>query len=393
MGEFVAEELPILVVGGGIAGMAVGILLAEQGFAVDLVELDPQWRVYGAGITITGPTYRAFAALGLLDELQENGFGARGGTRICDAGGAVLNELPTEPIGPGMPPIGGIMRPRLHELLSKRTCESGVRVRLGVTQAGWVDEGTRVRVSFTDDTEGTYFAVIVADGALSRTRQSLFPGAPGACYTGQYCWRLSAARPPEIDRGYIFMGGKVFAGLIPTSASGMYLWLLETRAEKGRVDSTELYRQLAGLMAPFGGVLAELREELHADSNIVRRPLTALLMPRPWYRGRIILIGDAAHSTTPHLASGAGIAVEDAIVLATLLAAGGVVSDAFAAFMDLRWERCRDVVETSVAVGALQQSGASPAEFGRVVGAAENRLRADIWSGAMPPAAHHAETH
>ena len=388
-----AELLPILVVGGGIAGMAVGISLAQQGFAVDLVELDPQWRVYGAGITITGPTYRAFAALGLLDELQEHGFGAAGGTRICDARGTILNALPTEPIGPGMPPIGGIMRPRLHELLSKRTRDSGVHVRLGVTQAGWADEGTRVRVSLTDGTEGTYSAVVVADGALSRTRHALFPAAPEARYTGQYCWRLSAARPPEIDRGYIFMSGKVFAGLIPTSASGMYLWLLEIRAEKARVDSSELHRQLAGIMAPFGGVLGELREGLHADSNIVCRPLTALLMPRPWYRGRIILIGDAAHSTTPHLASGAGIAVEDAIVLGTLLAAGGEVSEVFAAFMDLRWERCRDVVETSVAIGALQQSGASPAEFGRVVGAAEHRLRADIWSGAIPPAAHRAETH
>jgi 2-polyprenyl-6-methoxyphenol hydroxylase-like FAD-dependent oxidoreductase len=381
------ERLPVLVVGGGIAGMAAGISLAQRGFPVDLVEIDPEWRVYGAGITITGPTYRAFAGLGLLQQLQDAGYGAAGGTRLCTAAGDVLDDLPTQPLGPDMPPIGGIMRPQLHEILSKRTRESGVRVRLGITHEGWREEGAQVQVRFTDGSQSRYSLVIVADGASSRTRRALFPETPEPRYTGQYCWRLAASRPSEIDRAYIFLGGHVFAGLVPTSASGMYLWLLETRAERGRGDDAEQHRELARIMAPFGGVLAELREALEPKSNIICRPLSALLMPRPWYRGRIILIGDAAHPTTPHLASGAGIAVEDALVLGALLAESGDVDAAFAGFMDLRWERCRDVVETSVAIGALQQRGASAAEFGRVVGGAEQRLRADIWSGNPPPAA------
>jgi 2-polyprenyl-6-methoxyphenol hydroxylase-like FAD-dependent oxidoreductase len=359
--------------------MAAAIALARRGWQVHLVELDPQWRVYGAGITITGPTYRAFSELGLLAELRANGYGAAGGTRICAADGTVLGDLPTGPLG-DMPPIGGIMRPKLHELLAKRTRESGVHVRLGLTWEAWEDDGAQVRVTFTDGSEGHFSIVIVADGALSKTRSVLFPQAPEARYTGQYCWRLAANRPVEIDRAYIFIGGKVFAGLVPTSASGMYMWLLETRAEMNRIDSADEHRQLASIMAPFGGVLGDLREALTPDSNIICRPLSAVLLPQPWHRGRIILIGDAAHSTTPHLASGAGIAVEDAIVLSALLAEHDV-GLAFTRFMELRWERCRDVVETSVAIGALQQSGASPAEFGRLVGGAEHRLRADIWSG------------
>jgi 2-polyprenyl-6-methoxyphenol hydroxylase-like FAD-dependent oxidoreductase len=373
------ERLPVLVVGGGIAGMAAAISLAQRGFPIDLVEIDAQWRVYGAGITITAPTYRAFAWLGLLDALRDNGYGAAGGTRICAADGTVLGDLPTEPLGIDMPPIGGIMRPKLHELLAKRTRESGVRVRLGVSWDHWEDPGEHVHVTFTDGSQGQYSVVIVADGALSKTRDVLFPQAPQARYTGQYCWRLSASRTTEVDRAYIFMGGKVFAGLVPTSAAGMYMWLLETRPEKARIDSADEHRELAKIMAPFGGLMGDLRDALTPHSNIICRPLSALLLPQPWYRGRIILIGDAAHPTTPHLASGAGIAVEDAIVLGTLLAERSGVADAFARFMELRWERCRDVVETSVAIGALQQSGASPDEFGRLVGGAEQRLRADIW--------------
>ena len=94
----------------------------------------------------------------------------------------------------------------------------------------------------------------------------------------------------------------------------------------------------------------------------------------------------AAHATTPHLASGAGIAVEDSVVLAALLAEHPSVTVAFERFMELRFERCRDVVETSVAIGALQQSGASLAAFGALVGGGEDRLRADVWmSGRRSP--------
>jgi 2-polyprenyl-6-methoxyphenol hydroxylase-like FAD-dependent oxidoreductase len=131
-------------------------------------------------------------------------------------------------------------------------------------------------------------------------------------------------------------------------------------------------------MAPFGGLLGELRDNLTVDSPIIVRPLEAMLLPRPWYAGRTLLIGDAAHSTTPHLASGAGIAVEDALVLAETLDECGSVGDAFARFMDRRWERCRMVVETSVQIGALQQQGAPPDQVKAVIADAEMRLRAEI---------------
>ena len=380
---------PILVVGGGIAGMASAIMLARSGMQVELVETDPQWKVYGAGITLTGPTYRAFDALGLLEELCAHGYGARGGTRICTATGALLSEVPGTPLRAGLPPIGGIMRPKLHEILSKRTLASGVTVRLGLSYQEFKETAEWVQVTFTDGSKRRFRAVIVADGAFSKTRDLLFPHAPKPQYTGQYCWRLVAERSPEIDRAYIYVGGgTVFAGLVPTSENSMYLWLLETRAEKKRVEAQDQHASLALLMQPFGGLLGELRNQLTADSIINCRPLDAVLLPRPWYRGRILLIGDAAHSTTPHLASGAGIAVEDALMLSHLLSrTATTIEQAFSQFMERRWARCKDVVESSVGIGAAQQSGASPATFGALIGAAEGRLRADIWDNASAPAA------
>ncbi len=375
------HPLPFLVVGGGIAGMSAAIALARAGCAVDLVEIDPDWRVYGAGITITGATYCAFAELGLLGELQGRGFGSRGGTRLCAADGAPIADIAAAPLRPGLPPIGGIMRPVLHEILSRTTRAAGVGVCLGVTVQGWSETAAGIEVTLSDGTVRDHAALIIADGAFSPGRAALFPDCPAPAYTGQYCWRLVAERPPEIDRAHIYTAPPIFAGLVPTSETAMYMWLLEPRAEKARIEAGSEPAALRRIMAPFGGLLGRLRGGLTANSIINVRPLEAVLVPRPWHRGRAILIGDAAHATTPHLASGAGIAVEDAVLLARLLAQADKVEDAFARFMDLRFERCRDVVESSVAIGALQQSGdATAAKLGALIDAAEHRLQIDIWT-------------
>jgi 2-polyprenyl-6-methoxyphenol hydroxylase-like FAD-dependent oxidoreductase len=81
------------------------------------------------------------------------------------------------------------------------------------------------------------------------------------------------------------------------------------------------------------------------------------LVPAPWYVGRVLLIGDAAHATTPHLASGAGIGVEDAVVLGQEVAKASTAEQALAAFMTRRFERCRMVVENSVRLGDLEAKG------------------------------------
>ena len=122
----------VLVIGGGIGGMAAAISLRKQGHAVDLVELDPNWQVAGAGITISGPTLRAFAALGIVDDVIRQGFCADG-VRLCDADGNLLTELPTPRLaGADIPGGGGILRPVLARILSQATLASGAAVRLGV---------------------------------------------------------------------------------------------------------------------------------------------------------------------------------------------------------------------------------------------------------------------
>lgn len=372
------NERRLLIVGGGIAGMSLAIRMRELNWSVDLVEIDPQWRVYGSGISITGPTYRASRRLGIADELVARGFSSQRGVRICAPTGQVVAEIPGNPIEAGLPTGGGIMRPVLHEILSSRTRSAGVKVRLGVTLTGYNAAASGVTALTSDGQSEHYSLVVGADGVFSKVRNMVFPQAPPPRYTGQYCWRLMAARAPEIDGVHFYMAGAVTAGLMPTSASQMYMFLLHHVPEKLRIKEASQMQRLRELMMPFSGVLGGLRDGLSAKSSIVVRPLEAILLQRPWHQGRVLLIGDAVHATTPHLASGAGIAIEDALVLSEELAAGEDIDQALARFEERRWERCRLVVENSVQIGAMEQTHADPGALKRLMAESEAALRLDI---------------
>ena len=167
-----------------------------------------------------------------------------------------------------------------------------------------------------------------------------------------------APRPPGIDRTHVILGGPVKAGFNPVSQSEMYMFVLQHVPDNPRVPQTDLHRTLAPLLEGFGGAIADVRDGLGPHSRIVYRPLEKLLLPAPWYSGRIVLIGDAAHATTPHLAAGAGIGMEDAIVLAEVLGDATSVEQALSRFMARRFERCRLVVENSALLGDLEMQAA-----------------------------------
>jgi 2-polyprenyl-6-methoxyphenol hydroxylase-like FAD-dependent oxidoreductase len=368
----------VLVVGGGIAGMSLAIRLGELGWKVDLVEVDPEWRVYGAGISITAPTYRAFKRLGVYDELNARGYGSSKGVRICAPNGHVVAEQTIEPIEPGLPTHGGILRPELHSVLSARTRAVGTDVRLGVSLTAWSETRDGVSAKTSDGERRDYALIVGADGAFSAVRSLLFPAANPPRYTGQYCWRLLAERPREIEQCHFYMAGTVTAGVVPISATQMYMFLLQPEREKVRIDAATQWLRLKELMAPFSGTIGALRDALGPDSPIIARPLEAILLPQPWHKGRLILIGDAVHATTPHLASGAGIAVEDALILSEELERGPDVGAAFARFENRRWERCRMVVENSVRIGEMELTHADPARLKALMAESELALRQAI---------------
>ena len=364
----------VLIVGGGIGGMSAALAMARLGIAVTLIDSDPKWRVYGAGITITGMSLRAFDDLGVLDDIRTRGF-VHDGMRPMRFTG--------EPMGPpmrapaGSPPVlhgGGIMRPVLHDILSTRVRAAGIDVRLGVSIETMVQDHDGVDVARTDGVTVRYDLVVGADGIFSKTRDMIFPDAPKPQFTGQGCWRIVADRPPAVDRSEIYFGGPLKLGMSPISQTEMYVFLLEHVPGNPWFSPETYVAHLDALMAPFGGNVPAIRAALGPDSQIVYRPLEWLLLPDPWYKGRIVLIGDAAHATTPHMASGAGLAVEDGVALADELAKTDDVAAALRLFMDRRFERAKLVVETSVRQGEMEITGADRAQLTGLLAATTKAL-------------------
>lgn len=371
------ESLNVLIVGGGVGGMATAIALARRGMTATLIDIDPQWRVLGAGITITGPTLRAFKALGIIDAVKAEGaFCPTVG--LFTQHGELIVEHVMPPLAADLPASGGILRPVLHRILSTRTRQAGTDVRLGVTISSFVEDGEGVDVRFSDGSAGRYDCVVGADGVFSTVRNLLFPDAPRPQFTGQGCWRVLADRPGDLVGGQMYYGEDLKAGVTPCSADKMYMFVNAPMPGNPKIDMDKGLDMLRDIIADFGGVIAKVREGLGPDSALNYRPFEALLLPRPWSRGRVGLIGDAVHATTPHLASGAGLAIEDALVLAEEMAAAPSVAEGWRRFEERRWERCRLVVETSLRLGQMELDHADSAEQTRLFGEATAALAQPI---------------
>jgi 2-polyprenyl-6-methoxyphenol hydroxylase-like FAD-dependent oxidoreductase len=364
-----------LIVGGGIGGMTAAIALRRTGVEVDLIDADPQWRVYGAGISVTGLSLRAFADLGILDEVRRRGF-VGAGMRGKSVAGAVLFEPPVPPDPAPIQQGGGILRPVLHDILATKVREAGVSVRLGLKVESFTQDEDGVDVTFSEGATGRYDLVVGADGIQSTLRARLFPDAPGPQFTGQGCWRVVAPRPPEVDRAEMYFGGPVKIGLNPISRDQMYMFILEHVPDNPYFPEDQLVPHVRALMEPFGGAVPAVRDSIADPAQVNYRPLEWLLLPDPWYKGRIVLIGDAAHATTPHMASGAGLAAEDGLTLAEEIARHDDVAAALRAFMDRRFERARLVVENSVRIGAIEMAGGDSAQATRMLGSTMAQLQA-----------------
>ncbi|WP_406174822.1 FAD-dependent oxidoreductase [Streptomyces sp. NBC_00996] len=362
----------VLVVGGGPSGNAMTILLRRAGPAVDLIEARPDWNATtGSGITLQGNALRVLRELGVWDQVSTYGF-AFGSLGVTAPDGNLLHvaeDLQTG--GEDLPATLGMQRPRLQQILMDAVRVSGATVRLGTTAESLEQDAEGVSVRFSDGTAGRYDLVVGADGLGSATRAAIGITAKPEP-TGMAIWRAPAPRPQGVTRTDLTYGGPAYiAGYCPTSEDTIYAYVVEACRDRASIPPQAYADEMRRLAQGYGGVWSEIVQHLDDPAQVNYTWFDRLLVEGSWHRGRVVLVGDAAHCCPPTLAQGAAMSLEDASVLAELLTSGRAWDDElFQAYYERRIPRVRTVVEASVQLGQWQLDGVrgdAPGLIGRTM--------------------------
>jgi len=204
-------------------------------------------------------------------------------------------------------------------------------------------------VRFSDGSQGRYDLVIGADGVYSATRAMILPDAATPEFVGQSVWRYNFQRLPDLDC-LRATEGSVGVGLVPLADDLMYMYVTTPEPGNPRHPHDQLASLMRQRLAGAPPQIARLAEQITDNDEVVYKPLEWLFLEGAWHKGRVALLGDAVHATTPHLGQGAGMAIEDSLVLAEELARADTPEQAFQAYRDRRFERCSFIVKSSLAL-------------------------------------------
>lgn len=358
----------VLIIGGGTSGNALTVLLRRAGIGVDLVEASPDWKAAaGSGITLQGNALRVLREVGVLDTIVKEGYKAEG-VAILTPDGSVLaahEELRTG--GDDLPAHIGMQRPRLQQLLIDEARASGADIRLATTATAFQQDDKGVDVTFSDGTRRRYDLVVGADGLGSATRRMIgVTDEPRP--TGMGIWRAPAPRPTGVRRTEMVYAGRCFiAGYCPTSEDTVYAYLVEPARDRASIDPAGFADEMRALTEGYGGAWNEIREALTDPTVVNYTWFDRHLVEGPWHRGRVVLVGDAAHCCPPTLAQGAAMSLEDVLVLAELLTglddwAEEPLDRLLTDYHARRLPRVRLVVDASVQLGQWLLDGVRDAD-------------------------------
>lgn len=320
------SDTRVLIVGAGIAGLALAKALHQRDIAIDVVERAADWSQAGAGLYLPANAVRALRDLGLAPAVEGRANRIRR-QRILDHRGRLLADIDVDRIWDGVGESLAIGRTELHEAFRREV--TGVSIRRATTVVSLKDS-VIPRVTFSDGSTDAYDLVVGADGIKSDVRRTVFNGAP-AHYVGQVCWRFVADGFPAISDWTVMLArGRTFL-TVALPGGRVYCYADLTTTD----PSVDLDGDWRGLFAGFADPAPQLLEQ-GADARFA---LIEEVIQPTWVNGRVVLIGDAAHASSPNMAQGAAMALEDAWVLADLVRSDQSIESVLATFQAQRRQR------------------------------------------------------
>lgn len=337
---------PILIIGGGIGGLTAAIALRAEGYEVAVYERAPELREVGAAISVMANATRVLKRYGLLDQLLAHGEPLAAG---------IIQPNDGKPLKPPMEIDTGVPGVLLHRADLQDILRSALPpecIHLGKELAWISQEEETVTAIFGDRSEEHGSLLIASDGLNSTARRQFWDDGP-PIYRGYQCWR--GVNPTgKLDIVAEVLGHGVRMGLIPMGRRGAAWWLCanedENQSDEPEGRKAKLLRLLEGWHSSAVDLVAGTPDEAISKNAIYDRPAA-----RGWSKERVILIGDAAHPTTPNLGQGGGMAIEDAAMLARCLKHFPDHETAFRRFEELRFPRVKKIVDRSRTWGVMGQ--------------------------------------
>jgi 2-polyprenyl-6-methoxyphenol hydroxylase-like FAD-dependent oxidoreductase len=338
----------LLLVGGGAAGLTAAAALHRHGFTTELVERQQTWHALGAGFLVHANGMRMLRSLGLAEGVMNAGAVVRR-WQFCDERGEVLSETDLEALWRDTGPCIGIERAKLQRALLPGVTK--VRCRLGTAVTSLVQDSCSVSVGFSDGSSSAYDLVVGADGIRSTVRaQILTIAAPSDL--GAMNWRsVAPIRPAGLTALELYLGHGCVFGLVPLGAGRTYgfAYVVQPRLHdppEGRLD------RLRKRFAAFGVRVQEYLASVERDDQVICSAME-WMESKNWYSGRVVLVGDAAHASSPMMGQGGCMAMEDACVLADELRAAATVESALAGYVSRRTARVKWVQQQSIALAEI----------------------------------------
>jgi 2-polyprenyl-6-methoxyphenol hydroxylase-like FAD-dependent oxidoreductase len=335
----------VLIVGGGIGGLTLARAMHQLGVEVEVVERNPTWEVVGAGLSVQPNGIRALQRVGLAQSVVDSGTIIQRWLFV-DRTGEVLCSIDLGSVWGDVGPFVGIARRGLQDALVAGVSE--VRCRLGLSVAAIAVDEDQAVVRFSDGSTGGYDLVVGADGIGSSVRGLVF-GDARPTFAGQISWRSVA--PMQLEGApsvQFWLGDRCFFGLCSIGDGSTYGFANVSHDRhydpvQGRLE------RLRRRFSDFGGLVQEYLATLETDDQIHCSSIE-WLEHHCWWAPRVVLIGDAAHATSPMMGQGGCLAMEDACVLAELLADNADLASALTEWVERRAPRVTWVQQQSRAL-------------------------------------------
>lgn len=343
--------MKITILGAGIGGLCAAIALENNGFKVQIMESAEAFKPVGAGIALSPNAVNALEVLGIKDSILASALPYKSGAML-QVNGKTISAMN---LGKIISRAGGafvsLHRHELHAALAARLTSTQVHFQKRCIKIE--QKETNIRLWFSDGTEETTDILIAADGIHSVVRKYFLPESSER-YSGQTCWRGVCKRGAiEIDGVSETWGKGIRFGKVPLKDDRIYWFaVLDAPAEHHKNMSK---RDLIKLFQDFHEPVPRIIEQT-AEADIFQSDLNDLLPISQFAFGNVLLLGDAAHATTPNMGQGACMAIEDAAMLNILLKENKNFQEVFAEFGKRRIERTTKIVNMSYRFGKLSQS-------------------------------------